>query len=152
MCCLKLAAKVHLFSLCRIWYAIKNILSDNFYILCFYGLQFATNIMLRIDSILTGVDKYLFLNRVIDTKKPQEISFLRLFCVGLPRFELGQTEPKPVVLPLHHSPNFIAFFRNAWQRYYLFTLSSKFYMSFFFWNYYIYGWKTPKIKRFVILL
>ena len=25
--------------------------------------------------------------------------------VGLPRFELGQTEPKPVVLPLHHSPN-----------------------------------------------
>ena len=25
--------------------------------------------------------------------------------VGLPRFELGQTEPKSVVLPLHHSPN-----------------------------------------------
>lgn len=29
--------------------------------------------------------------------------------VGLPRFELGQTEPKPVVLPLHHSPNLCAF-------------------------------------------
>ena len=30
--------------------------------------------------------------------------FDRFFLVGLPRFELGQTEPKPVVLPLHHSP------------------------------------------------
>ena len=27
-----------------------------------------------------------------------------VWVVGLPRFELGQTEPKPVVLPLHHSP------------------------------------------------
>jgi hypothetical protein len=29
--------------------------------------------------------------------------------VGLPRFELGQTEPKPVVLPLHHSPIIMCF-------------------------------------------
>ena len=29
--------------------------------------------------------------------------------VGLPGFEPGQTEPKPVVLPLHHSPIIGAF-------------------------------------------
>ena len=28
-----------------------------------------------------------------------------MLCVGLPGFEPRQTEPKPVVLPLHHSPN-----------------------------------------------
>ena len=27
--------------------------------------------------------------------------------VGLPRFELGQAEPKSVVLPLHHKPIFV---------------------------------------------
>ena len=33
----------------------------------------------------------------------------RALCVGLPGFEPGQTEPKPVVLPLHHSPIIRAF-------------------------------------------
>ena len=37
--------------------------------------------------------------------------------VGLPRFELGQTEPKPVVLPLHHSPIIMCFPWKAVQRY-----------------------------------
>ena len=41
---------------------------------------------------------------------------MNLFVVGLPGFEPGQTEPKPVVLPLHHNPNLSAFYRNAWQR------------------------------------
>ena len=30
--------------------------------------------------------------------------FFALLSVGLPGFEPGKTEPKPVVLPLHHSP------------------------------------------------
>lgn len=46
--------------------------------------------------------------RVTKEKAPKDVSF-RAFFVGLPRFELGQTEPKPVVLPLHHSPNLCAF-------------------------------------------
>ena len=33
--------------------------------------------------------------------------------VGLPRFELGQAEPKSVVLPLHHKPNLPTFKRNV---------------------------------------
>ena len=36
-------------------------------------------------------------------KKTEENHSLRLR-VGLPRFELGQAEPKSVVLPLHHKP------------------------------------------------
>ena len=85
------------------------------------------------------MNKYLFLLHNYRYKKASRYCLLRLPCVGcllrlpcvgLPGFEPGQTEPKPVVLPLHHSPNLIAFFRNAWQRYYLFTLSSKFYVSF----------------------
>ena len=32
----------------------------------------------------------------------QILSILRFLCVVLPGFEPGQTEPKPVVLPLHH--------------------------------------------------
>ena len=35
--------------------------------------------------------------------------FMSLFRVGLPGFEPGQTEPKPVVLPLHHSPIIMCF-------------------------------------------
>ena len=55
-------------------------------------------IILRIDSVLLMMNKYLFL------------CLLRLPCVGLPGFEPGQTEPKPVVLPLHHSPNLLLSF------------------------------------------
>ena len=50
------------------------------------------------------------------TKKPTKTcefsGFLAVIdgiVVGLPGFEPGQTEPKPVVLPLHHSPNIGAF-------------------------------------------
>ena len=49
------------------------------------------------------------------TKKPLKCRFSGLLTinvlknVGLPGFEPGQTEPKPVVLPLHHSPNFLVF-------------------------------------------
>ena len=44
--------------------------------------------------------------RAYKQKAPSDnCSGLLLSVVGLPRFELGQTEPKPVVLPLHHSPN-----------------------------------------------
>ena len=55
----------------------------------------------RIDYI-KGYDRY--------EKSPSNCMFNGLLfhfglkTVGLPRFELGQTEPKPVVLPLHHSP------------------------------------------------
>lgn len=41
---------------------------------------------------------------------------LRAFHVGLPGFEPGQTEPKPVVLPLHHSPNINRFPQKTLQR------------------------------------
>ena len=43
-----------------------------------------------------------------DGKKAPKDIFWGLI-VGLPGFEPGQTEPKPVVLPLHHSPNFLVF-------------------------------------------
>ena len=36
---------------------------------------------------------------MLDAKKP---GGCRAFVVEIPRFELGQTEPKSVVLPLHH--------------------------------------------------
>ena len=46
-----------------------------------------------------------------ERKALKDVSSRAFLClvVGLPRFELGQTEPKPVVLPLHHSPNLCAF-------------------------------------------
>ena len=44
-----------------------------------------------------------------DRKKAPKDIFWGLI-VGLPGFEPGQTEPKPVVLPLHHSPNFLLSF------------------------------------------
>ena len=49
--------------------------------------------------------------RVTKEKALKDVSSRAFLClvVGLPRFELGQTEPKPVVLPLHHSPNLCAF-------------------------------------------
>ena len=109
----------------------KNVLCCNSNILCLYCLQFDMYIILRIDSVLLMMNKYLFLLHNYINKKAPRDCLLRLPCVGLPGFEPGQTEPKPVVLPLHHSPNFSAFFRNAWQRYYLFTLSSKFSLTFF---------------------
>ena len=53
------------------------------------------------------------MRKQVKSKKRQQRMYIRgLFLkndVGLPRFELGQTEPKPVVLPLHHSPNLWAF-------------------------------------------
>ena len=49
--------------------------------------------------------------------KPVRLGAFQLFFVGLPRFELGQTEPKPVVLPLHHSPIITCFPWKAVQRY-----------------------------------
>ena len=39
---------------------------------------------------------------VLPNKK--EASIEASLFVGLPRFELGQAEPKSVVLPLHHKP------------------------------------------------
>ena len=36
--------------------------------------------------------------------KVTESYLVPILIVGLPRFELGLTEPKSVVLPLHHSP------------------------------------------------
>ena len=36
--------------------------------------------------------------------KKRDSNFESLFVVGLPGFEPRQTEPKPVVLPLHHKP------------------------------------------------
>ena len=56
------------------------------------------------------MDKYLFFLHLYGYKKAPRDYPLRLFCVGLPGFEPGQTEPKPVVLPLHHSPNFLLSF------------------------------------------
>ena len=41
----------------------------------------------------------LYSRFVLDAKKP---GGCRAFVVEIPRFELGQTEPKSVVLPLHH--------------------------------------------------
>ena len=42
--------------------------------------------------------------------------------VGLPGFEPGQTEPKPVVLPLHHNPIIMRFPQKAVQRYVFHTI------------------------------
>ena len=42
----------------------------------------------------------IILNEQYTTKK--SVSFETDFFVVLPGFEPGQTEPKPVVLPLHH--------------------------------------------------
>ena len=42
-------------------------------------------------------------------QKRRKLSFPPFLLVGLPGFEPGQTEPKPVVLPLHHSPIISAF-------------------------------------------
>ena len=64
-------------------------------------------ITLRIDSVLLMMNKYSFLLHNYINKKA---CLLRLPCVGLPGFEPGQTEPKPVVLPLHHSPNLLLSF------------------------------------------
>ena len=64
------------------------------------------NPLTRIDYI-KGYDRY--------EKSPSNCMFNGLLfhfglkTVGLPRFELGQTEPKPVVLPLHHSPIIMCF-------------------------------------------
>ena len=52
--------------------------------------------------------RYLFRSNKKPTKTYDFSGFLAAnWCivVGLPGFEPGQTEPKPVVLPLHHSPN-----------------------------------------------
>ena len=63
-------------------------------------------IILRIDSVLLIMNKYSFLlHNYINKKAPRGLP-----CVGLPGFEPGQTEPKPVVLPLHHSPNLLLSF------------------------------------------
>ena len=51
--------------------------------------------------------------------------------VGLPRFELGQTEPKPVVLPLHHSTIIMCFPWKAVQRYVFPAIYSKYFRTFF---------------------
>ncbi len=50
-----------------------------------------------------------FLYQFFKTKKRVSLSILVSFGVGLPGFEPRQTEPKPVVLPLHHKPNFNRF-------------------------------------------
>ena len=54
--------------------------------------------------------------QIYEKQKPSKLNrfggFLALNIrrkVGLPGFEPGQTEPKPVVLPLHHNPNFKCF-------------------------------------------
>ena len=60
------------------------------------------SMMLRIDSILLKMNKYLFFLHLYGYKKAPRDYPLRLFCVGLPGFEPGQTEPKPVVLPLQN--------------------------------------------------
>ena len=88
----------------------KNVLCCNSNILCLYCLQFDMYITLRIDSVLLTVNKYLFLLHNYINKKAPRDCLLRLPCVGLPGFEPGQTEPKPVVLPLHHSPNLLLSF------------------------------------------
>ncbi len=52
------------------------------------------------------------------------------FSVGSPRFELGMTEPKPVVLPLHHDPiisvscSFTCSYYSAMQSYNFFLISA----------------------------
>ena len=128
---LEIGRKGTLFSFMLYLIYKKNVLCCNSNILCLYCLQFDMYITLRIDSVLLMMNKYSFLLHNYINKKAPRDCLLRLRCVGLPGFEPGQTEPKPVVLPLHHSPNLIAFFRNAWQRYYLFMLSSKFSLTFF---------------------
>ena len=60
------------------------------------------------------IDIGIFLNHTKTKKDESEDSSLLL--VGLPGFEPGQTEPKPVVLPLHHSPIIMCFPRKAMQR------------------------------------
>ena len=52
---------------------------------------------------------------ILSIKKLQDV-VSQSFSVGLPGFEPGQTEPKPVVLPLHHSPNFMCFPWKTMQR------------------------------------
>ena len=54
------------------------------------------------------------------------------FNVGLPGFEPGQTEPKPVVLPLHHSPIIIVLSLKSDAKVVLFLFSSKLFVEFFF--------------------
>ena len=51
--------------------------------------------------------------------------------VGLPRFELSQTEPKPVVLPLHHSPNNLHILRMRVQRYTFLSIYTNIFEIFF---------------------
>ena len=70
------------------------------------------------------VDPFFFVEVFFGiTKSPSNCMFNGLLfhfglkIVGLPRFELGQTEPKPVVLPLHHSPIIMCFPWKAVQRY-----------------------------------
>ena len=43
-----------------------------------------------------------------------------------PAFEPGQTEPKPVVLPLHHSPNFRCFLLKSGAKIWLSAIRSKY--------------------------
>ena len=47
------------------------------------------------------------------------------------RFEPGQTEPKPVVLPLHHSPNFRCFLLKSGAKIWVLQICSKLFICFF---------------------
>ena len=62
------------------------------------------------DYIYDAIYK-IYIHKYTYTKKPHN-NVAGLFCVGLPGFEPGQTEPKPVVLPLHHSPIISTFLRK----------------------------------------
>ena len=50
-----------------------------------------------------------FINEDTNNERAPQTMFAGLFRVGLPGFEPGQTEPKPVVLPLHHNPIIMCF-------------------------------------------
>lgn len=70
-----------------------------------------------------------------EIKNPrEENSFRGFYWVGLPGFEPRQTEPKPVVLPLHHSPNLLRFLLKSGAKIGLCFQTSKLCTIFFLFN------------------
>lgn len=64
-------------------------------------------------------------------KKPRKIFSFRAFLVVLPRFELRQTEPKTVVLPLHHRTNSLCFLLKSGAKIEICKQTSKYFVHFF---------------------
>ena len=75
----------------------------------------------KCQNVKEGKIRRLYKQKLRHSRRTSEPLF-----VGLPGFEPGQTEPKPVVLPLHHSPNFRRFLLKSGAKIWLSAIRSKY--------------------------